>query len=258
MKDNPVIAVFIPSYNHARFLPSLFQSLLDQTYTNLHIYFQDDASTDNSCEVADEWLPKLEEKFARVSSAYRRENAGDKGWTTIRDLTERITDADYIQCCESDDYFMPDKFEKQIKYLRDNPRYNAVHTDVEAHYENGEVCPAFWAKYRCTQTPAAPFIPTGNIRKQLEHCNFIYTCTMLVESKLYKKHFTHDKFQYELDTGFGDYPFFLSLSKEALIGYIDEPLSVYRVLGNSLSHQDRPWVIEKTERIKNLAAEGLI
>lgn len=259
MRDNPLIAVLIPSYNHASFLPSLFQSLLDQTYTNLQIILSDDASTDNSKAVCDQWYPRLEGKFGGgVKFIYHNTNFGDKAWSNIKLLSSEVIDADYVQYCESDDYFKPDKFEKQLTYLRANPEFNAVHTDVETIDENGDVCPFFWRANRASQTGGDPAIPIGDIRKQLEFCNFIYTCTMLVETELHKKHFKFDFFQKELNTGFGDYPFFLSLSGEAKIGYIDESLSVYRILSNSLSHGDRPWIIDRTAHILMLARNGLI
>ena len=256
MKD-PSIAVLIPSYNHARYLPSLFQSIIDQTYQNLELVISDDGSTDNTRQIIDTWYPRLATRF-KVKLIYFQQNNGDQAWTNIKCLAEEMPATDYVQLCESDDYFKVDKFEKQINYLREHPEMSAVHSDVEAVYEDGTNCPAFWKTYRHTQTGGDSTIPTGDIRKQLEHCNFIYTCSLMVERNLYKKHFTHDRFQKELETGFGDYPFFLSLSREAKIGYVDEPLSVYRVLGDSLSHKDRPWVIEKTEHIKNLARQGII
>ncbi len=258
IKDNPSIAILIPSYNHARFLPSLFQSILDQTYTNLQVIFSDDASTDNSREVADKWFPKLYEKFHDVKFIYHSKNFGDKAWSNIRLLAEEVKDADYIHYCESDDYFKPTKLEKQVQYLKTHPEFSACHTEVETIDESGLTCPAFWRTNRASQTGGDPTIPVGDIRKHLEICNFIYTCSMLTRTDLLKKHFQFERFQNELETGFGDYPFFLSLSREALIGYIDEPLSVYRILSNSLSHQDRPWIVEKTERIKTLARKGII
>ena len=257
MRDNPKIAICIPSYNHAKYLPSLFQSICDQTYQNLEIFFSDDGSSDRTRDVVQEWYKRLSENRT-VKFTFNMFNYGDNSWTNIKSLMNSVSDADLIQFCESDDYFKPDKFEKQVKFLLDNPDFGAVHTDVEANYEDGSVCEAFWKKYRSTQTGGDPTIPVGNIRKYLEHCNFIYTCSMLVKTELYKQHYNHDKFKDELQTGFGDYPFFLALSKETKIGYIDEPLSVYRVLTDSLSHSNRPWIIEKTEHIKSLARKGLI
>ena len=256
MNSNPSVAICIPAYNHGKYLPNLFRSILDQTYPNLQIFFSDDGSTDNTAQIANEWFPRLKQRFSDVTFVRSLFNAGDLGYTNAKTITGMVTSADYIQICDSDDYFKPDKIEKQISYLRANPEFSAVHTDVEAQYEDGTSCLRFWKTYRNTQTPGKPDIPVGFIRQHLEHCNFIYTCAMLVRTDLFKKHNRFDYFLKDLDLGFGDYPFFLSLSKEAQIGYIDEPLSVYRVLSESVSHSNRQWVVEKTELIKKFAREG--
>lgn len=48
----PKVSVILPCYNHARFLPERIGSILEQTVPPAEIIFLDDASTDNSVEVA--------------------------------------------------------------------------------------------------------------------------------------------------------------------------------------------------------------
>jgi glycosyltransferase involved in cell wall biosynthesis len=259
MDKNPLITVAIPSFNHGKYLPSLFQSILDQDYDNISILLSDDGSTDNTREVVREWFPKLKERF-NFNYHFHLHNFGDKAWSNCKYLTKLLPDEGYIQFCESDDYFKPNKLSKQVAFLKENPDFGAVHSDVIAEFEDGSYVDGFWKHNRHLQTGGDPIIPSGFIRSHLLKCNFIYTCSLLVRADLYKKHYTHDRFL-ELGTGFGDYAFFLSLSKETKIGYLEEPLSVYRVLGNSLSHGDssnREWMIRSTARIQELARKDII
>ena len=45
----------IPNYNHAEFLGSAIESVLDQSYTNIEVLVVDDGSTDNSQEILDKF-----------------------------------------------------------------------------------------------------------------------------------------------------------------------------------------------------------
>ena len=52
LSPSPLISVIIPNLNGAIHLPPLFESLRRQTYQNFEIVFIDDASTDDSIEIA--------------------------------------------------------------------------------------------------------------------------------------------------------------------------------------------------------------
>ena len=51
-RQPPAVSVVVPSYNHAPFLARRLRSILDQTLDDLEILVLDDASTDESVEVA--------------------------------------------------------------------------------------------------------------------------------------------------------------------------------------------------------------
>lgn len=55
MKDNPLVSVIIPNYNHARYLEQRLESVFNQTYQNFEVIFLDDCSTDNSVELVKEY-----------------------------------------------------------------------------------------------------------------------------------------------------------------------------------------------------------
>ena len=61
MKSNPLVSVIVPVYNHARFLNERIDSILNQSFRDYEIIILDDASTDNSLEIAKsyEWHPAI-------------------------------------------------------------------------------------------------------------------------------------------------------------------------------------------------------
>lgn len=56
--DNKTVSVIIPCYNLGRFLPGCLDSVIEQTYKDLEIIVIDDASTDSSWEIIQEYAER--------------------------------------------------------------------------------------------------------------------------------------------------------------------------------------------------------
>jgi glycosyltransferase involved in cell wall biosynthesis len=64
-------SIIIPNYNHSPYLPERFESLLYQENLNAEFIILDDASNDNSVEIINKYLPRLNDKkvvFNKVNS----------------------------------------------------------------------------------------------------------------------------------------------------------------------------------------------
>ncbi|MBF7046561.1 glycosyltransferase family 2 protein, partial [Campylobacter volucris] len=61
--NNPLITIIIPIYNVAPYLRECLDSAINQTYKNLDIILVDDGSTDESLDIALEYLNKDERIF---------------------------------------------------------------------------------------------------------------------------------------------------------------------------------------------------
>ena len=62
MQSNPLVSVIVPVYNHEEFLKERIESILNQSFRDFEIIILDDASTDNSYDIAKsyEWHPAVE------------------------------------------------------------------------------------------------------------------------------------------------------------------------------------------------------
>ena len=56
--DNQLVSICIPTYNSAKFLRESLESIVNQTYQNIEILVIDNASSDNSKEIIEEYKEK--------------------------------------------------------------------------------------------------------------------------------------------------------------------------------------------------------
>lgn len=56
--NNPDVSVIVPVYNVAKYLRKCLNSLIGQTYRNFEVVCFNDASTDNSLEILEEYALK--------------------------------------------------------------------------------------------------------------------------------------------------------------------------------------------------------
>ncbi|WP_305862710.1 glycosyltransferase family 2 protein [Helicobacter cholecystus] len=72
MQNTPAVGIIIPIYNVERYLRECLDSATSQTYQNLQIILVDDASTDNSFTIAEEYF----KKDTRITLIKREKNGG--------------------------------------------------------------------------------------------------------------------------------------------------------------------------------------
>jgi glycosyltransferase involved in cell wall biosynthesis len=101
-------------FNGEEYLAYALESILSQTYQNFEFIIIDDKSTDGTSVI----LKRYAEKDKRIVLIKNSENIG-----LARSLNKGIDLAkgEYIARMDSDDISMPDRFEKQLKYLDNKP-----------------------------------------------------------------------------------------------------------------------------------------
>jgi len=85
-----MVSVIIPVYNNEKYLPQLFNNILNQTYKEFEVIFVNDGSTDNSLALLEEFC-----KNNSKASCYSKEN----GIHAIRKIDEKENES-YTNCIE--------------------------------------------------------------------------------------------------------------------------------------------------------------
>lgn len=118
---NPKISVIIPVYNHEKFLKETIESVLNQTFEDFELLINDDCSTDGSAEIIKSFSDE------RITAVFSKKNCG-----TVASLNRLVNMAkgEYIAVMGSDDVWLPEKLEKQLAVLEENPQLAVSFTNA--------------------------------------------------------------------------------------------------------------------------------
>lgn len=127
----PTISIISGIYNCAGTLPEAVESILAQTVADWEWVLCDDASGDNTYEIAKEYADKYPGKFVLL----RNERNMGLNYTLNRCLEH--AQGQYIARMDGDDRCSPQRFEEELRCLEENPDIAIVSTDMEFFDETG-------------------------------------------------------------------------------------------------------------------------
>lgn len=105
-------AILLSTYNGAKYLEPLLNSLLDQTYEPLHIYIRDDSSTDNTVQIIEKY------KLANVEKISILPITKNLGFNKSFDELLKTAQADYYFFCDQDDIWLPEKVAITVELIK--------------------------------------------------------------------------------------------------------------------------------------------
>ena len=107
-----LVSIIMPSYNTASYIDESIQSVFNQSYKDWELLIVDDCSTDNTDEVVKLYLDDPRIKYLK--------NEKNSGAAVSRNKALREAKGKWIAFLDSDDLWMSDKLEKQIKFMEEN------------------------------------------------------------------------------------------------------------------------------------------
>lgn len=117
-KSNPAISVIMPVFNGEDYLAEAITSILEQTFTDFEFIIIDDGSTDDSL--------KILRKFKITDSRIVLISRPNRGITPTLNEGISLARGTFIARMDADDICLPDRFEKQVNYLKNNPHIVAL------------------------------------------------------------------------------------------------------------------------------------
>lgn len=209
--NNTKVSVIIPVYNRIDWTIEAIESVLAQTHQNFEVLVIDDGSTDDVSKLIETCRKDKRIKY------FCREN---KGVSSARNFGIKKATGEYIAFLDSDDLFMPDKIETQLRYMAEND-LSFSHTSYQKVDE---------------QLKYLSFEDSGTFSGQcfpqiINYCP-IAVPTVMAKTSVFKQNL----FPENIRNG-EDFCVWISIASKNLIGGIDKELSQVRItITNTLSN----------------------
>ena len=125
----PLVSVIIPSYNHAQYILDTIKSVKTQTYKNWELIIIDDGSTDDTHEVLRS-MP-IDDRITLIL------NKDNKRQSARINQALAVSKGKYISFLSSDDWYLPEKLEKQVALFETlDDKYGVVYSSGYRYYED--------------------------------------------------------------------------------------------------------------------------
>lgn len=225
----PLVSVIVPTYKRRDLLREALQSVLAQTVSDIEVLVVEDGS-DTAADVVRGMDPRV--RYLWQSNS---------GVSVARNTGAAQAHADWLAFLDDDDSWVPQKLERQLELARRTEAFDVIHTDYTV-LVNGTLRPG-------PRLSSRDRVPSGTVARDLFLDNFVVTSSVMLKRTVFDR-----------TGGFNptyaivqDYELWLRISRGHQIGYLNEPLIVYRD-HESLSSRDERIAGERAAALTAFAA----
>lgn len=204
----PLVSIAVLSFNNKKYLKECLESIISQDYKNIEIVVGDDASTDGSVELLEEYS-KIYNNIKIIT------HLKNVGITVNSNDVHFACTGKYISWMGGDDLMLPGKISKQVEYMEKNADCTMTYHDLEVFQsETEEVLYYFNSKFK----------KDGDVKTQTKYGTFNGACSVMIR----RDKAPESGFDTRIPVA-SDYLFWVeTLSNGGKIHYIDEVLGKYR------------------------------
>lgn len=206
--NTPLVSVIITTYNREKYLDEAISSVINQTFKNFEILVIDDGSKQN---YAENICNKYKDCY------YFFKNNG--GVSSARNYGIRKSKGTYIAFLDDDDYWKPNKLEKQVKLLSKYTDVDCIHSSLEVIDEAGKRLNKNLGATKQKAHKRSGFVFWNALGVWL-----VKASTPLIRKKVFTKGLLFDE---SLEVG-EDTDFYQRMFYKHKVLYINEPLAYYR------------------------------
>lgn len=218
MATHPRVSIVIPAYNSAAYTVETVESVLAQTYRDFEVIVVDDGSTDHTRDA-------LEPYAGRIQYIYK----SNGGACSARNEGIRRSRGVYIACLDCDDLWLPEKLEYSIPVLDHDPSIGFVFTPCYIIRPSREIV----LETRFTFDLDQAFL-------DLLLQNYVMAPTVVIRRSSLDQVGLFDESIFIP----ADWDLWLRLAHRFRVGYVDRPLSMYRLASNYTQRNVEQYVRE--------------
>ena len=226
MIKKPLVSVICLCYNHEQYVTEALDSIIKQTYNEIEIIILDDCSSDKSVEKIKLWL----QNHPDIIFIQNKANLGN---TKSFNIAAKQAKGDYLIDFATDDLLIDNCIEKQVNQFQNSDYKNLglVYGNTILINESGAFHSYFFDVDQNEKTIEKR--PTGRIFNNIiDTGKVICSVSGMVSKKVFEQ-----LNGYDVQLAYEDLDFWVRLSKEYEIDYIDSVLVKKRIIANSLGTQ---------------------
>jgi glycosyltransferase involved in cell wall biosynthesis len=233
---NPKISVIVPNYNHSLYLRKRLDSIYSQTYQNIEVILLDDASTDESTQI----LQEYQNMHSTITMSYFNDkNSGGVFYQWKKGI--ELARGELIWIAESDDYCSENMLAELVQLLSNQAVMLAF---CRTTFVDGKTLVPTWTLEEYLANLANPIMWRGKfIKSAYQLVNDIWSIKNLVpnaSSALFRNPY---KLKLLNDNNWlnmrmcGDWVFYLHVIRGGLVGYSPNAVNYFRQHTNNTSVQ---------------------
>jgi glycosyltransferase involved in cell wall biosynthesis len=210
-KENSLVSIIIPNYNHARFVSDAINSVMKQDYQNVEIIVVDDGSTDNSRKVIGQFGDQ-------VKYIYHQKNAG---LSVARNTGIHASNGVFIGVLDADDMYEPAFISTLVASLEANPDADGIYCGYRFVDQENNPLPQIENRS----------VPSDELYTSLLDGNFFVPESIFLRRYVYDDVGLFD----EALRACEDWDVWLRVTKKYRIIHVPEILTRHRILAGSMS-----------------------
>lgn len=208
-----LVSIIMPCYNGAQFLSETIESVQMQTYSKWELLIVDDGSSDNSVDIVKKYA-KNDQRIIQIS----QENGGS---AAARNNGISKANGQYIALLDSDDLWLPDFLDEQIKFMKEMKAVCVCCTYGRIDEQSNDIMKPVKAKSIITA-------------KDMEAIDYIGCLSGLYDRSEYGKIYLHEELKSLLD----DYAYWIDIVNLEGVAYGNPKLlAKYRLRKNSMTRK---------------------
>lgn len=218
---NPKVSVVMSVYNGEKYLREAVESILNQTLTDFEFIIINDGSTDNSTNIVQSYSDKrivfLQQENKGLAKSLNRGIIKGRG--------------EYVARMDADDISHPERLERQIEFLENNPKHVLVGTNAIVIDENG--CELFKSDLPSKDDELREAIRIDNPERfygsPFFHSSVMFRKKIAIEEGIYEEKVFHY---------IEDILLWIKLSKRGYLANLSEYLLTYRLVPEGIGCVD--------------------
>lgn len=222
MKQEPLVNIIMNCYNGEKYLKEAIDSVYAQTYKNWKIIFWDNASTDDTPQIASSYDSRLKYFRADINTPLG----------PARNLALEKTTGTYVAFLDADDVYLPYTLKRQVE-LMESADYGLVYADTNIIDEDGRNIKRHKSRYN-----------SGYILDNLLRRYDVSMCSVMIRKSVINEEGL--RFGEELQYC-PEHNLFMKIAAQHKVGVIHDPIVKYRWSSSSLSQKTRHLVSKEIE-----------